>query len=60
MWRYGLYRAAKERDSWWLLVNVAVWVVSSGYGEGQLVGKGECGGMGCIERLWRGAFGGYW
>ena len=53
MWRYGLYRAAMERDSWWAMVNVAVCVVSSGYGERHLVGTGEYGGMGCIERLWR-------
>ena len=33
-------------------VNVAVWAVTSGYVEGKLVGTGECGGMGCIERLW--------
>jgi len=52
MWRYGLYRAAKVRDSCWTLVNVAVWAVSNGYGEGQLVGTDECGGMGCIGRLW--------
>jgi len=49
-----------ERDSWWALVNVVVWVVSSGYGEGQLVSAGECGGMCCIERLCRGTVGGHW
>jgi hypothetical protein len=52
MWRYGMYRGAMERDSWWALVNVAVWAASSFYGEGILVGTGECGGMGCIMRLW--------
>jgi len=51
MWSYGLYLGAMKRDSWWALVNVAVWAVSCGYGEGQLVGAIECGGMGCIERL---------
>jgi cyanate permease len=71
MWRYGLYLAAKDRDScwvlvnmmvwavscgygkdsWWALVNVSVWALLYGYGEGQFVGIGECGGMGCIERL---------
>jgi len=49
-----------ERDSWCALVNVAVWAVSSGYLEGQLVGTGDCGGMDCIERLFRGTFGGHW
>jgi len=29
-----------ETESWWALVNVVVWVVSCGYGEGQLVGAG--------------------
>jgi hypothetical protein len=53
MWRYGQYRAAMVRDSWWALVNMLVWVETSGYGKGQLVDTGECGGMGCIERLWR-------
>jgi len=49
-----------ERDSWWALVNVALRAESSGYGERQMVGTGECGGMGCIERLWRGTVGGHW
>ena len=49
-----LYRASIERNIWWALVNVAVWVVSSVYGEEHLVSTGECGDMGCIERLWRG------
>ena len=35
-------------DILWALVNVALWIVSIGYVEGQLVGNGECGGMGCI------------
>jgi len=59
MWRYGLYRAAKERDIWWALVNVAVWDVSSGYGEGHLVGICEWGCMGCIKRLWKLTVGGH-
>jgi len=42
-----------ERDSWWALVKEALWAESSGYVEGQLVGTGECGVMGCIERLCR-------
>jgi hypothetical protein len=37
-----------ERYSWWALVNVSVWAVSRGYGEVELVGTGEYGGMGCI------------
>ena len=37
-----------ERDILWALVNVAVWALSNGYGDGHLVGTGECGGMGCI------------
>jgi hypothetical protein len=49
-----------DRDIWWALVNVAVCAVSSRYGEGQLVGTGECGGMVCIERLFRGTVGGHW
>jgi hypothetical protein len=49
-----------ERDSFWTLVNEAVWAVSFGYGEGQLLGTGECVGMGYIERLWRGKFSGQW
>jgi hypothetical protein len=49
-----------EIDIWWALVNVALWAVSSGYGEGQLVGTGECGGVGFLERLWRGTFDGHW
>ena len=32
-------------------MNVQLWAVSSGYLEGQLVGTGECGGLGCIEWL---------
>ena len=57
MWRYGLESAVMKRDIWWALVNVAVWVVSSGYLEGQLVDTGEFGGMCCIERLFRGKIG---
>jgi hypothetical protein len=49
-----------ERDSWWALVNVALWAVSSGYGEGHLVGCGECGSMGCKEGLWSKTVGGHW
>ena len=60
MWLYGLYRAAIERDSWWVLVNVAGWALSSGYGEGLFVVTGEFGGMSYIERLWRGTVGGHW
>ena len=60
MWLYGLYRVAMVRDSCWAMVNVAVWAVSSGYLEGQLVGTVECSGMGCIERLWRGTVGDHW
>jgi len=41
-------------------VNVAVCLKSSGYCEGQLVCPGECGSMGCFERLWRETFGGHW
>jgi len=37
-----------ERDIWWALVIVTVWAVSMGYGEGQLVGIVEYGGMSCI------------
>jgi hypothetical protein len=37
-----------ERDIWWALVNVAVWAVSCGCIEEQMVGTGEYGGMGCI------------
>jgi len=48
------------RASLWGLVNVAVWAVSCSYGEGHLLSTGECGGMGCIERLWRGTVGGHW
>ena len=59
MWRYGLYRVAMYRDSWWAQVNVDVWAVSSGYLEGQLVCTGECGGMGCIVWLCTGTFGGH-
>jgi len=40
-------------DIWWALVIVAVCLKSSGYCEGQLVRNGECGSMGCFERLWR-------
>ena len=43
-----------EFDVWWDLVNVAVWALTFGYVEGQLVGTGEFGGMGCNGRLWRG------
>ena len=46
-------RPPMERDSWWALLNVAVWAVSTGYVEGHLVDNGECGGMGCIVRLWK-------
>ena len=60
MWRYGLYREAMERDRWWALVNVAVWAVSSGYVEGQLVGTVEWGGKGLYRVLCRGTFGGHW
>ena len=42
MWLYGLYRAAVGMDSWWALVNVAVWAVSSGYCEGYLLGTCKC------------------
>jgi len=56
----GRIELAMETEIWLALVNVAVWAVSSGYGEGKLVGTGECGGMGCIERLWRGTVGGHW
>jgi len=35
-----------SEGSWWALLNMAVWAVTSGYVEGQLVGTGECGGMG--------------
>jgi len=58
MWRYGLYRAAMERDIWRSMVNVAVGVASCGHGEGQLVGIGECSGSGRIVRLWIGTVGG--
>jgi len=37
-----------ERDSWWALENMVVWAVSCGYWEGQVLGTGECGGIGCI------------
>ena len=60
MWRYGNYGAAMERDSWWALLNVALWALTNGYGAGHFVGSGECGTMGCVERLWRGSFGGLW
>jgi len=50
-------RAAIVWDNFWAVVNFALWALSSGYGEGQLVVTGECGGKGCIERLWRGTFG---
>ena len=40
--------------------HLAVWAVQSGYGEGELVGTGECSVMGCIERLVRGTVGGHW
>ena len=49
-----------ERDSWWALVNVALWAESSVYGEGQMVGTGECGGMCCNDRLCIGTVGGLW
>jgi len=49
-----------ERESLWAPVNVAVWAVSSGYGKGYFVGSCECGGMGCIERLWVGPVCGDW
>jgi len=60
MWRYGLYRDAIERDSWWALVNVALWTESSGYGEGQMVGTGKYSNMDIFERLCRGTVGGHW
>jgi len=44
-----------ERDSWWALVNVAVWFVTISY-LGQLLVTGECVAMGCNERLGRGTF----
>ena len=56
----GRIELAMETEIWLALVNVAVWAVSSGYGEGQLVGNGECDGMGCIVWLWRWAVGGHW
>jgi len=37
----GRIKLAMERESWWAMVNVAVWAVSSGYGEGHLVGTGN-------------------
>ena len=40
-------------------MNVALLAVSSVYVEGHLLGTGECGGMGCIERLYRGTVGGH-
>jgi hypothetical protein len=52
MWRYGLCLADMGKDICWAVVNVELWAVSRGYEEGQLVGTGECGGMGCIVRLW--------
>jgi hypothetical protein len=58
MFRYGLYRSPMERGNWWALVNVSVWAVSSGYGEGQLLGTGVCVGMSCIDLLRRRAVGG--
>jgi len=60
MWRYGMDREAMISDSWWALVNLAVWAVSCSYEEVQLEGTAECGGKGCIERLWRGTVGGHW
>jgi len=57
---YGLDRGAMKRDFWWALVNVAVWAGSCYYEEGQLVSTGECGGMGCIVRLWKVTVGGRW
>jgi len=49
-----------ERASWWAMVNVAVWAVSFGYGEGQLVGTGEYSGRARILRLWKVTVGGRW
>jgi len=49
-----------QKDSWWELVNVAVWAVSCGYVEGQLLGTGECFGMDCNVRLCRETVGGLW
>ena len=49
-----------ERKIWWALVNMTVWSVSSGSGEGQFVGTGECGVMCYFERLWRGTLCGNW
>jgi len=43
-----------ERKRCWAVVNLAVWAVSSGYGEGQFVGTGKYGGLGRIDRLWGG------
>jgi len=48
------------RDIWWALVNLALWLKSSGYCEEHLVGTGECGGMGCNERLYRWTVVGNW
>jgi len=49
-----------EFDVWWVLVNVAVWALTFGYVEGQLVGTGEFGGMGCNVRLCRRTVGRHW
>jgi len=49
-----------EKYIWRAQVNVAVWEVTSGYAEGQLVGTGECGVMGSFERLYRGTDVGHW
>jgi hypothetical protein len=40
-----------EREIWWAILYVAVWAVTSGYVDGDLVGSGECGTMGFNERL---------
>ena len=40
-------------------MNGEIRAVSSGYVESHLVGTGECGVMGRIERLFRGTFGGH-
>jgi hypothetical protein len=37
-------------------VKVALWAMSSGYRDGQLVGIDECGCMGCNEGLCRGSW----
>ena len=59
MWRYELHREAMEREIWWVMVNVALWAVWSGYVEVQLVSTGLCGALYNFERLWRGRFGGH-